>query len=220
MRGFICLIMLPLSLSSLALAGDRNSPTAFKTGRSVTLAPNGMVATSHPLAAQIGLDILKGGGNAVDAAIATSAAMGLLEPMSCGIGGDLFAIVWDAKTKTLHGLHSNGRAPMKATREQFLKEGHREIPTLGPLSWSVPGCVDGWDELRRRFGTKSFADLLAPSIEYAVKGCPVPEVIAGYWQAGEAKLSRYPDSARVFLFDGERAPKAGEVFKNPALAQT
>jgi len=210
---------LALSLSQ-ALAGDRNPPSAFKTGRSVTLAQNGMVATSHPLAAQIGLDVLKSGGNAVDAAIATSAAMGLLEPMSCGIGGDLFAIVWDAKTKTLHGLHANGRAPMKATREYFHKEGYREIPTLGPLSWSIPGCVDGWDELRRKFGSKSFADLLARSIDYAEKGCPVPEVIAGYWQAGEAKLSRHPDSAKIFLLDGERAPRAGEVFKNPALAET
>src|SRR5262245_56902101 len=220
MRGFICLIMLPLSLSSLALAGDRNSPTAFKTGRSVTLAPNGMVATSHPLAAQIGLDVLKKGGNAVDAAIATSAAMGLLEPMSCGIGGDLFAIVWDAKTQTLHGLHANGRAPLAATRDYFKKAGHEEIPTLGPQSWSVPGCVDGWEELRRKFGTMRFAERLAPSIEYAEKGAAVPEVIAGYWKAAEAKLAAHPESAKVYLIDGERAPRAGEVFKNPALAET
>jgi gamma-glutamyltranspeptidase / glutathione hydrolase len=218
----LAILTMTLNLSvAEALAGERNPPTMFKTGRSVTLAPNGMVATSHPLAAQIGLDVLKGGGNAVDAAIATSAAMGLLEPMSCGIGGDLFAIVWDAKTKTLHGLHANGRAPMKASREYFQMAGHREIPTLGPLSWSVPGCVDGWDELRRKFGTKSFADLLGPSIEYAEKGCPVPEVIAGYWQAGEAKLRRHPDSAKVFLlFDDWHAPRAGDVFKNPALAET
>src|SRR5918999_2883570 len=136
-----------------------------------------MVATSHPLAAQIGLDVLKRGGNATDAAIAASAAIGLLEPMSCGIGGDLFAIVWDAKTKTLHGLNANGRVPRSATREFFRKNGHDEIPTLGPLSWSVPGCVDGWDELRRKFGTKSFEELLAPSIAYARGGVPVPETI-------------------------------------------
>src|SRR6185369_5587411 len=128
MKLSLCLALVVLVVVFLAVPADaeRHTPAPFKTGRSVTLAPNGMVATSHPLAAQIGLDVLKGGGNAVDAAIATSAAMGLLEPMSCGIGGDLFAIVWDAKTKTLHGLHANGRAPMKATREYFRKEGYRE----------------------------------------------------------------------------------------------
>src|SRR3954469_13617993 len=166
------------ALTPAALAGDRNPPTPFHTGRSVTLATNGMVATSHPLAAQIGLDVLKRGGNAADAAIAASAAMGLMEPMSCGVGGDLFAIVWDAKTQTLHGLHANGRAPLAATREWFREHGHSEIPTFGPLSWSVPGCVDGWDQLRRKFGTRGFDELLAPSIEYAEKGFPVPEVIA------------------------------------------
>jgi len=209
-----------ISLPSESEAGDRNPPTAFRTGRSVVMAPNGMVATSHPVAAQVGLDVLKRGGNAVDAAIAASAAIGLLEPMSCGIGGDLFAIVWDAKTKELHGLHANGRAPFKATREWFRKNGYEDIPIKGPLSWSVPGCVDGWDELRRKFGTKSFAELLAPSIEYADKGCPVPEVIAGYWRGAEATLVAHPDSAKVFLLDGERAPRVGEVFKNPALAET
>jgi gamma-glutamyltranspeptidase/glutathione hydrolase len=203
-----------------AMAGERNPPTAFRTGRSVTLAPNGMVATSHPLAAQIGLDVLKAGGNATDAAIAASAAIGLMEPMSCGIGGDLFAIVWDAKTKTLHGLHANGRAPLSATRDWFRKNGHTEIPTLGPLSWSVPGCVDGWEELRKKFGTRKFDELLAPSIAYAEKGFPVPEVISGYWKGAEAKLRAHPDSAKVFLVDDERAPRAGELFKNPALAAT
>jgi gamma-glutamyltranspeptidase/glutathione hydrolase len=215
----IALLAMTFFLSE-AQAGERNPPAAFRTGRSVVMAPNGMVATSHPLAAQIGLDVLKRGGNATDAAIAASAAIGLLEPMSCGIGGDLFALVWDAKTKTLHGLNANGRVPRKATCDLFRKLGHDEIPTLGPLSWSVPGCVDGWDELRRKFGSKSFADLLAPSIEYAEKGCPVPEVIAGYWAAAEAKLAAHPDTAKVFLLDGRRAPRAGEVFKNPALADT
>jgi gamma-glutamyltranspeptidase / glutathione hydrolase len=203
-----------------ALAGERNPPTAYRTGRSVTLAPSGMVATSHPLAAQIGLDVLKRGGNAVDAAIAANAAIGLLEPMSCGIGGDLFAIVWDAKSRKLYGLNANGRAPKLATREWFAKNGYDEIPALGPLSWSVPGCVDGWDELRRKFGTKPFEELLAPSIEYAEKGSPVPEVIAGYWQAAERKLAAHPESAQVYLLDGGRAPRTGEVFKNPALAKT
>src|SRR6476660_2420649 len=129
MRRSLLLILLPMAaFTSDALAGDRNPPTPSRTGRSVTLATGGMVATSHPLAAQIGLDVLKRGGNAVDAAIATSAAMGLMEPMSCGVGGDLFAIVWDAKTKTLYGLNANGRAPKLATREWFHKNGYAEIP--------------------------------------------------------------------------------------------
>jgi gamma-glutamyltranspeptidase/glutathione hydrolase len=206
-------------LAPEAFAGDRNPPTPYHTGRSVTMATNGMVATSHPLAAEIGLDVLKHGGNAIDAAIATSAAMGLMEPMSCGVGGDLFAIVWDAKTQTLHGLHANGRAPLAATRAWFGEHGYKEIPTTGPLSWSVPGCVDGWDELRRKFGTKSFEELLGPSIEYAEKGVAVPEVIAGYWKASERKLAAHPESSKVYLPNG-RAPRAGEVFKNPALAAT
>src|SRR5829696_10206626 len=207
MRLPILLTLLTMAaFASDALAGERNPPTPYRTGRSVTLAPNGMVATSHPLAAQIGLDVLRRGGNAADAAIAASAAIGLMEPMSCGIGGDLFAIVWDAKTQTLHGLHANGRAPLAATRDWFKKNGHTEIPTLGPLSWSVPGCVDGWEQLRLKFGTKKFDELLAPTIEYAEKGFPVTEVIAGYWQAAEAKLAAHEESAKVFLVDGKRAP--------------
>src|SRR5438445_4344111 len=134
-------------------AGERNPPTPYRVGRSVVMAPHGMVATSHPLAAQVGLDILKKGGNAVDAAIATNAAIGLMEPMSCGIGGDLYAIVWDAKTKKLYGLNASGRAPYKASRAYFAEKGLKEIPGSGPLSWSVPGCVDGWEELRQCFGT-------------------------------------------------------------------
>jgi gamma-glutamyltranspeptidase / glutathione hydrolase len=218
---FIPLLAMSLLLPANASdAGERHPPMAFQTGRSETLATNGIVATSHPLAAQIGLDVLKRGGNATDAAIATSAAMGLMEPMSCGIGGDLFAIVWDAKTKTLHGLHANGRAPLAASRDYFRKAGLDEIPPFGPLSWSVPGCVDGWDELRKKFGTMTFADLLGPSIEYADKGVPVPEVIAGYWRGAEAKLGALAESAKVFLPDGKHAPRTGDVFKNPALAET
>lgn len=205
-----------LALAFSVPAAERYTPAPHKSGRSPTLANNGMVATSHPLAAQVGLDCLRRGGNAVDAAIATSAAMGLLEPMSCGIGGDLFAIVWDAKTQKLYGLNANGRVPMKASRDYFQSQKMDEIPTTGPLSWSIPGCVDGWDELRRKFGTRSFDELLAPSIEYAEKGAPVPEVIAGYW-AG--RRSAHPEFAKVFL-PGGNAPRVGEMFKNPALAKT
>jgi len=200
-------------------AGDRNTPTPFRTGRSVVMAPHGMVATSQPLAAQVGLDVLKRGGNAIDAAIATDAAMGLMEPMSCGIGGDLYAIIWDAKTQKLYGLNASGRSPYRATREFFAGNGLKEIPGAGPLSWSVPGCVDGWDVLQRRFGTLPLAQLLEPSIRYAEQGFPVTEVIAGYWHASEAKLRKYPDSARTYLPDGH-APKAGDVFKNPSLARS
>lgn len=223
MRWHLALLSLMTGMTLFAAwmgdAAERPTPQPGRAGRSVVMAANGMVATSHPLAAQIGLDILKGGGNAVDAAIAVNAALGLMEPMSCGIGGDLFAIVWDARTQKLYGLNASGRAPRKATREFFAERGLKEIPETGPLSWSVPGCVDGWEELRRRFGTRSLAELLQPSIEYAEKGFPVPEVIAGYWRGAEAKLARYPDSAKVFLPEG-RAPRAGEVFRNPALARS
>jgi gamma-glutamyltranspeptidase/glutathione hydrolase len=176
-----------------------------------------MVATSQPLAAQIGLDVLKAGGNAVDAAIATNAAMGLMEPTSNGIGGDLFVIVWDSKSKRLYGLNASGRAPAKATRQWFRDHGHDSIPTTGPLSWSVPGCVDGWAELHARFGSKPLADLLAPTIRYADDGFPVTEVIAGYWRSAERM--RDPGMRHTFLIDG-KSPRAGEVFKNPELADS
>jgi gamma-glutamyltranspeptidase/glutathione hydrolase len=201
------------------LEAERHIPQPFRSGRSVVMAPHGMVATSHPLAAQVGLDVLKRGGNAIDAAIAANAAIGLMEPMSCGIGGDLFAIVWDARTKKLYGLNASGRSPYQATRDYFEKKGLKEIPEIGPLSWSVPGCVDGWEELRKRFGTKSFEELLEPSIRYAEDGFPVSEVISGYWRGAEAKLGLHADSARTYLIDGQ-APKAGEVFKNPFLGKT
>lgn len=186
-------------------------------GRSVVIAKNGIVATSHPLAAQAGLDILKAGGNAADAAIAASAMIGLVEPMSCGIGGDLFAIYWDAKTKRLHGLNACGRSPFKLTRDVFSQRGLQEIPETGPLSWSVPGCVDGWEMLRSKFGTLPFEKTLAPSIHYAEEGFPVSEIIAGYWSGSASSLSQWPDSAKTFLPNG-KAPRVGEIFKNPRLA--
>jgi gamma-glutamyltranspeptidase/glutathione hydrolase len=224
MRSTLLPLALLLAAGPAGLAADRNPPAAGKSGRSVALAVNGMVATSHPLAAQVGLDVLKAGGNAVDAAIATNAAMGLMEPMSCGIGGDLYAIVWDAKTHKLYGLNASGRAPLKATRQWFRAHGYDEVPEKGPLSWSVPGCVDGWDQLQQRFGTLPLKRLLEPSIRYAEQGVPVPEVIAGYWKAGERALLRDPGCAEAYLVPdgkgGRRAPRAGEVFKNPHLANT
>lgn len=207
------------SLGTAATVGDRLTPAAGRAGRSVTLATHGMVAASHPLAVQIGVDVLKKGGNAVDAAIAVNAALGLMEPMSCGIGGDLYALVWDAKTRKLYGLNASGRSPYKATRDFFAAKGLAEIPTSGPLCWSVPGCIDGWEELRKRFGTRTLAQLLEPSIRYAEEGFPVSPVIAGYWQGGAARLRRHADAARTYLID-KRAPRAGEVFKNSNLART
>ncbi len=188
-------------------------------GRSAVIAKNGIVATSHPLAAQAGLDVLKAGGNAADAAIAASAMIGLVEPMSCGIGGDLFVIYWDAKTKRLYGLNASGRIPFQLNREVFAKRDLKEIPDSGPLSWSVPGCVDGWEMLRSRFGTMPFTKLLDPSINYAEDGFPVSEIIAGLWSGSAANLSKWPDSKATYLPNGQ-PPHVGDLFKNPHLAAT
>lgn len=187
--------------------------------RSVTVAKHGIVATSQPQAAQIGLDILKQGGNAADAAIAASAAIGLMEPMSCGIGGDLFVLYWDSKTQKLYGLNASGRSPYTLTREVFRNLGHLRIPSHGPLSWSVPGCVDGWETLRTRFGSLALATLLAPSITAAEEGFPVTEIIAGYWEQGRVPLQQFPDTAKTY-YPGGIAPKEGELFKNPYLAKS
>jgi gamma-glutamyltranspeptidase/glutathione hydrolase len=214
------LFLLPVFLGlPMMVEAERSTPRPYRSGRSVVLAPHGMVATSHPLAAQVGLDVLRQGGNAIDAAIAANAAIGLMEPMSCGIGGDLYAIVWDAKTKKLHGLNASGRSPYKATRDFFASKKLANIPTTGPLSWSVPGCVDGWEALRKRFGTWSFDKLLEPSIRYAEEGFPVTEVIAGGWRGSAKSLARHPDAAKTYLIDG-RAPRMGEMFRNPYLAKS
>jgi gamma-glutamyltranspeptidase/glutathione hydrolase len=212
-----------IMLASSADAQDRPAPVRlgpqpYQSGRSVTMAPHGMVASSQALASQIGLDILRKGGSAVDAAIAVNAALGLTEPMSCGIGGDLFAIVWDAKTKKLYGLNASGRAPYQATCEFFAAKQLKEIPLFGTLPWSVPGCVSGWEELHKKFGKLPLADVLMPSVEYAEQGFPVSEIIAESWAKTEPKLLKIPDTAKVYL-PGGKAPKAGDVFKNPALAR-
>jgi gamma-glutamyltranspeptidase/glutathione hydrolase len=187
--------------------------------RSAVIAQNGIVATSQPLAAQVGLSILQAGGNAADAAIAANAMVGLVEPMSCGIGGDLFVIYWDAKTEKLYGLNASGRSPYELSREVFRQRGLTEIPDVGPLSWSVPGCVDGWEQLRSRFGTLPLAKLLEPAIAYADRGFPVSEIIAGGWKGSTPNLQSWPDSAKTYLPRG-RAPEVGEIFKNPALARS
>jgi len=177
-----------------------------------------IVATSHPLASQAGLNVLQGGGNAADAAIAASAMLGVVEPMSCGIGGDLFVIYWDAKSQQLYGLNASGRSPYLLNRQVFAEKKLTQIPTDGPLSWSVPGCVSGWETLRARFGTRPLADLLAPAVQTADEGFPVPEIIGGYWEASETALKATPEAAATLLVGGQRAPHVGEVMKLPRLA--
>jgi gamma-glutamyltranspeptidase/glutathione hydrolase len=197
--------------------GDRVTGRSFAT-RSEVIAKHGMAATSHPLATQIAIDILKKGGSAVDAAIAANAALGLMEPTSNGIGGDLFAIVWDAKTRKLHGLNASGRSPFGLTREYFIEKGMDRIPRLGPLPISVPGCVDGWFELHGKFGKLPMSEVLAPAIQYAREGFPVSELIAYYW-GRSGGLRRYDGFEQTFLPNG-KAPAKGEIFRNPALAST
>jgi gamma-glutamyltranspeptidase / glutathione hydrolase len=198
-------------------AFERPSGVATQS-RSVVLARQGIVATSHPLAAQTGLDVLKAGGSAADAAVAAAAMIGVVEPMSCGIGGDLFLIYWDQKTEKLYGLDASGRSPRSLTREVFRERNLDLIPVDGPLSWSVPGCVSGWSALQQRFGTRSFADNLAPAIATAEEGFPVSELIAESWRQHEPQLQAWPDSAATYLIDGRRAPRFGEIFRNPRLA--
>jgi gamma-glutamyltranspeptidase/glutathione hydrolase len=208
------------SNSRLNAAGYDRPVGDSRQSRSVVVAKHGIVATSHPLAAQAGLDVLQAGGNAIDAAIATNAMLGLVEPASCGIGGDLFAIYWDSKTQKLYGLNASGRSPYKLTLDEFRKRGLSEIPTYGPLSWSVPGCVSGWEMLAKRFGTKSLKDVLAPAITVAEEGFGVTEVIAGEWRSAAERLRQTPDAAKTYLVNGERAPRFGELFRNPRLAAT
>jgi gamma-glutamyltranspeptidase/glutathione hydrolase len=187
--------------------------------RSEVIAPHGMAATSQPLATQIALDILKAGGSAVDAAIAANAALGLMEPTGNGIGGDLFAIVWDAQKKELTGLNASGRAPKAMTLEYFRKNGIETIPPFGPLPVSVPGAVDGWFELHGRYGRLPMRDILAPTISYAREGFPVSEVIAYYFQSNKKRIGHYPGFAETYMPNGD-VPRKGEMFKNPRLANT
>jgi gamma-glutamyltranspeptidase/glutathione hydrolase len=204
--------------ASPAIAADRVTGLPFAT-RSEVIAPDAMAATSHPLATQIALDIMRAGGSAVDAAIAANAALGLMEPTGNGIGGDLFAIVWDAESRQLHGLNASGRAPKSLTREWFVENGYEKVPAYGPLPVSVPGTVDGWYELHGRFGALPMADVLAPAIRYAREGFPVSELIAYYWNRSVPRLSKWPGFTEQFTVDG-RAPQKGEMWKNENLART
>ena len=217
---FACLAVVTAMTSFSASVGgyDRVSGEAFAS-RSEVIAPHGMAATSQPLATQIALDILKKGGTAVDAAIAANAALGLMEPTGAGIGGDLFAIVWDNKAKQLVGLNASGRSPELLTIDYFREKGLTEIPYLGVEPVSVPGAVDGWFELHERFGKLTMADILAPAIDYAKNGFPVTEVIALGWAANTRSRSAYPGFCEVYMPDG-KAPVKGQMFRNPNLAKS
>jgi len=208
-----------ISLIGISLyAQDRSVGKTFAT-RSEVIAQHGMAATSHPLATQVALDILKSGGNAIDAAIAANACLGLMEPTGCGIGGDLFAIVWDSKTQKLHGLNASGRSPYALKRDYFIENGYHSIPARGPLPVSVPGCVDGWFELHKKFGALKMSQILAPAINYAKEGFPLTEIIANGWKSNAIVLKDYPGFGEVFM-PGGKIPVKGDIFRNPYLANT
>jgi len=207
-----------LTISITVKGQDRITGKAFAT-RSEVIAQNGMAATSQPLATQVALDILKKGGTAIDAAIAANAMLGLVEPTGNGMGGDLFAIVWDANKKEMTALNASGRSPSSLSLDYFAKNNMTKIPSHGPLPVSVPGCVDGWFELHEKYGKLPMADILQPAIDYAENGFPVTELIAYYMARSVPFLSKYKGFAEVFAPNG-KAPTKGEIFKNPALANT
>ncbi len=197
---------------------DRITGELFST-RSEVIAENGMVATSHPLATQIGIDILKDGGNAIDAAIAANAAIGLMEPTGNGIGGDLFAIIWVEKDKKLYGLNASGRSPKNLTLDYFKENNMTQIPAYGPLPVSVPGCVDGWFEMHKRFGKISMEDILNPAINYAENGFPVTELVSYYMEIANKNFNQYPNFKETYHINGS-TPKKGQLFKNKDLGKT
>ena len=215
---FLCLVFIGLHTS--LLAQDRISGPVHVT-RSEVIAKNGMACTSQPLATQVAIDILKKGGTAIDAAIAANATLGLMEPTGCGIGGDLFAIVWDAETEQLYGLNASGRSPKNLTLSYFQENGMSKIPAYGPLPVSVPGAVDGWFELHGKFGKLAMEEVLAPAISYAEEGFPVSELISYYMHAAIPNFLDlgFPNVAETYTNNGEPYDK-GQIFKNPFLANT
>jgi len=215
---FIATISSLLALVCTVSAQDRLTGETFTT-RSEILAQNGMTATSQPLATQAALDILKKGGSAMDAAIAANAVLGLVEPASCGIGGDVFAIVWSAEEQKLYGLNGSGRAPQSLSIDYFMDNGMKYVPFYGPLPVSVPGCVDGWFTLHDKFGRLSMEEILKPAIDYGREGFPVSEVIAYEMASNYESVKDQPGFAATYMPKG-RPPVKGEVFKNPDLANT
>ncbi len=219
------------TLSSQTGPGDRLDTGREHGLRSAVVAPNAAAATAHPLATQVALDTMKTGGSAMDAAIAANAMLGLVEPTGNGIGGDLFAIVWDPVTQQLYGYNGSGRSPMGATLEdmQAAADKHmdgEEIPPYGAATVSVPGTVDGWFALHERFGKRAMADNLRPAIQYAENGAPIPEVIAYYWNLSEKRYREAHDSGMLEEVDNaiatyfSPAPREGALFRNRDLART
>jgi gamma-glutamyltranspeptidase/glutathione hydrolase len=215
---FLSSLMLVVLMGTWAQAQDRLTGETFTT-RSEILAQNGMAATSQPLATQVALDVLKEGGSAMDAAIAANAVLGLVEPASCGIGGDVFAIVWSAEEQKLYGLNGSGRAPQSLTIDYFMDKGLSYVPFYGPLPVSVPGCVDGWFTLHEKFGRLPMEDILQPAIDYGNNGFPVSEVIAYEMASSYEALKDQPGFAQTYMPKG-RPPVKGEVFVNKDLANT
>jgi gamma-glutamyltranspeptidase/glutathione hydrolase len=214
----LTVLVLSIFVSTATNGADRVTGEVFAM-RSPVLATSAMAATSQPLATQVALDVMKNGGNAIDAAIAANALLGLVEPTGNGLGGDLFAIVWDAKTKKLYGLNASGRSPKSLSLEWFTQNGHQSIPSHGPLPVTVPGAVDGWFMLHDRFGKKPMNELLKPTIDYAKEGFPVSQLIAYYWNRSIPLLERWPGFSEQFTIEG-RAPAEGEIWKNLGLAKT
>jgi gamma-glutamyltranspeptidase / glutathione hydrolase len=205
-------------ISLLVIAQDRLTGRTFAT-RSEVIAQHGMACTSHPLATMAAISILKKGGSAVDAAIAANAVLGVVEPEMNGIGGDIFAIIYDAKTGKLYGLNGSGHSPESLSLQEFKSRNLQFIPTVGPLSVSVPGCVDGWFELNQKFGKLSMAQILAQAIDYARNGFPVADEFAYELSKLERKFDSFPNFASLYM-PGGHAPKKGDIFKNPQLAGT
>ena len=198
------------------LAATVNAEGYKERGRSMVITTSGIVASEHPLASQAAAQILANGGNAIDAAITANACMGVLSPMQCGMGGDLFAIVYEAKSGNLHGLNASGWSAAKLNADFLRSQGISQMPTNGPHVVTVPGAVAGWDALQKKFARKKLSELLKPAIEFAENGAPVPEIIGGYWQSELKKLQREQSTAKVFLPHG-KVPAVGEVFRNPDM---
>src|SRR5438046_3330734 len=219
--GLIAFFHVPSAIGQI----DRITGKAFAT-RSQVLGRHGMVCTSVPAATQVGLDILKRGGSAVDAAIAANATLGLMEPVSNGVGGDLFAIVYSGRENKLYGINGSGRSPLGLSYDQMkaeLARLHREtIPPTGMLPLTVPGTVDAWDDLHKKFGNLNLIDDLAPAIRYAEEGFPVTELIAYYWAFGPRLYKGLPGAfLETYTIDGKgRTPAKGDIFKNSGLAKT
>jgi len=206
-------------LLPLAVFGQDRPYGKLWATRSQVIAQHGMAATSHPLSTQVALDVLKAGGNAIDAAIAANAMEGVVEPHVNGIGGDLYAIVWDAKTKKLYGINGSGRSPKSLTLAEFKKRGLTHIPSTGPLPISVPGCVDAWFELNKKFGTMPMSQVLEKAVSYARNGFPVHGELASALARVPANYGKFPNVAQHYYPSG-KVPAEGDVFKNPNLANT